>query len=390
MSERNAVPSISVIIPNFNYEAYVGPAIDSALNLDWPDVEVIVIDDGSTDASRAVITGYGARIAVILQENSGQLVACNKGFAMSRGDIVIFLDSDDLLHPSLVRELVAVWTPRTSKVQVQMRTVDAQGRPIGTVFPQYHSVPTPEDVRAWSTHTTAYPTPPGSGNAYARWFLERIFPLVNTCGTANDSYCLAAAPFLGDVITVAKPLVSYRVHGKNQGALSKLDVHQFERQLTRAHQRFAYAQGIARTIGVELHPEAIDRSLGTLCYRLASLKLAPDAHPIPGDSARRVLGDVAAAFFAPQGVELPGRIAIFVWFWAVCLAPTRLARRLILWRFAPVARPPALRGLLARLKVAKYDARPQGLVASSHVAVDKLAGAGIEVTTPCGPQENTV
>ena len=349
----STLPKISVVIPNFNYEAYVGPAIDSALNLDWPDVEVIVIDDGSTDNSRAVIAGYGARISTILQPNSGQLVACNKGFAMSRGEIVIFLDSDDLLHPTLARELAAVWTPGTSKVQVQMRSIDADGQPLDAYFPQYAVVPTPEQVRQWCTTTTAYPTPPGSGNAYSRWFLERIFPLTNTCGTANDSYCLAAAPFLGDVYTVAKPLVSYRIHGKNQGAMSKLDVHQFARQLTRAQQRFAYAQGIARSVGIVLPPKAIDRSLSTLCYRLASLRLAPDTHPIPGDSAWRVLGDVATAFFAPQGFSLKARVAILVWACLVCLAPPAAARRLVLWRFAPGTRPQVLRGLLTRLRVVK-------------------------------------
>ena len=92
-------PTISVVIPNFNYASFVGAAIDSALNLDWPAVEVIVVDDGSTDSSRDVLAGYGGRIVTILQANAGQLVACNKGFAASRGDIVIFLDSDDLLHP---------------------------------------------------------------------------------------------------------------------------------------------------------------------------------------------------------------------------------------------------------------------------------------------------
>src|SRR5690606_24677253 len=130
-ARANNAPLISVIIPNFNYEAYVGAAIDSALQLDWPRVEIIVVDDGSTDGSRAVLARYGSRIRTILQENAGQLVACNRGFAASSGDIVIFLDSDDVLHRSLARELAAVWTPRVSKVQVQMRTIDAHGRPLG-------------------------------------------------------------------------------------------------------------------------------------------------------------------------------------------------------------------------------------------------------------------
>jgi len=174
--------TVSVIIPNYNYGDYVGAAIQSALNLDWPDVEVIVVDDGSTDHSRAVIAGFGSRLSAILQENAGQLSACNKGFSRSRGEIVIFLDSDDLLAPSLVREVAAVWTPRASKVQVQMQVIDATGEPTGSYFPQYAIVPSPEQVRAWMLATGTYPTPPGSGNVYARWFLARIFPLREVCG----------------------------------------------------------------------------------------------------------------------------------------------------------------------------------------------------------------
>jgi hypothetical protein len=346
-------PLISVVIPNYNYEDYVGQAIDSALNLDWPNVEVIVIDDGSTDGSREVIGRYGERIQTIFQENSGQLVGCNKGLALSRGEIVIFLDSDDVLHPELAREAMAVWTPKVSKVQVQMRSIDAQGRPNGSYFPQYHLVPTPHDVRRWATHAAAYPTPPGSGNVYARWFLERIFPLVDVAGTANDSYCLAAAPFLGDVITIAKPLVSYRVHGKNQGALSSLDARQFPRQMVRARQRRAYAQQVAQAAGIELSADAINSSLTYLCYRLGSWVLAPQDHPLPGDSRWRVLKDITAAVFVPQGLTLKARVAILVWAWAVALAPAVLGRKLILWRFAPATRPQQLRRWMTRLRVIK-------------------------------------
>jgi hypothetical protein len=346
-------PLISVVIPNYNYEDYVGPAIDSALNLDWPHLEVIVIDDGSTDRSREVIARYGARIKTIFQENAGQLVGCNKGFAMSRGEIVIFLDSDDLLKPSLARELMAVWTPAVSKVQVQMQTIDAAGEPTGSYFPQYHVVPTAQEVRRWSTTTTAYPTPPGSGNAYSRWFLERIFPLHDVCGTANDSYCLAAAPYLGDVLTIAKPLVCYRVHGKNQGALSTLDARQFARQMTRARQRQGYAKSIASTVGITLQDEALNRSLTYLCYRLGSLTLAPQDHPLPGDTTLRVLRDITAACFMPQGLSLKARLAMLGWAWAVGLLPAALAHKLILWRFAPATRPQALRRWMTRLRVVR-------------------------------------
>ena len=344
---------ISVIIPNFNYEAYVAQAIDSALALDWPSLEVIVIDDGSTDGSRRIIEAYGDRIQAIYQENAGQLVACNKGYARSRGDVVIFLDSDDVLQPSLAREVMAAMSPLVSKVQVQMQVIDARGEPTGAYFPQFHVVPTPAQVSEWVRKTTAYPTPPGSANAYPRWFLDRIFPLRNTCGTANDSYCLAAAPLLGEVVTIAKPLVGYRVHGKNQGALSKLDVHQFERQMTRARQRLVYAQGIAREEGFRIPDGAIDRSLSYLGYRIGSLVLAPETHPIEHDSRWKLLAHVSRAVFAPQGLSVKARVAMGLWAFAVLLTPQALASRFILWRFAPSSRPQALKGWLVRARVVR-------------------------------------
>ncbi len=347
------LPLISVIIPNYNYEAYVGNAIDSALELDWPRVEVIVIDDGSTDGSRAVLESYGSRIKTILQENSGQLVACNKGLALSRGEIVIFLDSDDVLSPSLAREAFAVWTPQVSKVQVQMRSIDAQGNSLGSIFPQYSRAPSPQEIRTWAASSSAYPTPPGSGNIYSRWFLERIFPLHDTCGTANDSYCLAAAPYLGDVVTIAKPLVSYRIHGKNQGALLRLDARQFERQMTRARLRRMYACSIAKSVGLTLREDAIDRSFTYLCYRASSLKMAPEKHPLANDSALRCLRDFTRAFFTPQGLAFRARISMLIWGWVVCLLPASVASHMILWRFAPSARPPTLKTLLGRLKVVR-------------------------------------
>ena len=70
--------------------------IDSALQQSYPYVEVIVVDDGSTDASLAIILSYNDRMIPILQANGGQAAAFNAGFARSRGDVVIFLDSDDM------------------------------------------------------------------------------------------------------------------------------------------------------------------------------------------------------------------------------------------------------------------------------------------------------
>lgn len=347
--------NVSVIIPNYNYGDYVGAAIQSALDLDWPHVEVIVVDDGSTDHSRAVIAGFGSRISVIVQENSGQLTAYNAGFARSRGDLVVFLDADDLVARPLVREVAAVWSPRASKVQVQMQVIDAAGQPTGSCFPQYAVAPSPEQIRASMLATCTYPTPPGSGNVYSRWFLERIFPL-RMADTVSDTYPIAAAPLLGDVLTVPKPLVSYRVHGRNQVALSALDVQRFGKEMRRAQRAHAYARVIAGEAGLHLSERALDCSLYYLSHRLASLKLSPSEHAIEDDRLVRVLGRFAAACFSAAGFSAKERLLLFAWACAVATAPDRLAAKLVLWRFASVARPGALRRVLAWLKVVSHAA----------------------------------
>lgn len=345
-----AITSISVIIPNYNYDAFLGAAIDSALALDWEDVEVIVVDDGSTDGSRAVIEEYSDRVIAIYQANAGQATACEAGFERSRGEIVIFLDSDDLLDPSLGRELARVWRPGVSKVQFQMKTIDEAGHDLSTVFPQFHICPSPIQILQWVLTTSAYPTPPGSGNAYARKFLTQLFPLDGKSRIA-DGYFLAAAPFYGDVLTVPRPLVSYRVHGRNDGALTTLDVNRFGRDVARGMERFAYAQSIAAQAGFVLSTAAQDRSLSMLPYRIASFRLAPDTHPLPHDRRRVLLKDMFVAAFSPQGVALQGRLTLLVWALAALTMPDVLARQVILWRFAPTSRPPVIRNLLTRLHV---------------------------------------
>src|SRR2546423_2847131 len=91
---------ISIIISSYNYARFLREAIDSALTQTYPYVEVIVVDDGSTDDSPRMIREYGERVRAIIKPNGGQASAWNAGFAASGGDAIIFLDSDDLLLPA--------------------------------------------------------------------------------------------------------------------------------------------------------------------------------------------------------------------------------------------------------------------------------------------------
>jgi len=351
---RAAPGLLSVVICNHNYEAFVAQAIESALAVDWPEVEVIVVDDGSTDGSRSIIDAYGDRVTIIHQTNAGQWSACNAGFARSRGDVVIFLDSDDLLDRSLMQRLSTVWRVGLSKVQFQMKIIDENGRATGSLLPQFHSVPSCRDIREWALHAAAYPTPPGSGNAYSRAFLAKIFPL-DGGDRAADSYCLAAAPYLGDVITLAEPLVSYRVHGKNQGAMATLDASRFAFEVERARFRLRFARAAAKGVGVPSSDDVLNRSLSFLPYRLASLKLLPARHPIAQDTSVRVLRDLTAACFTPQGVSARARAALWVWAVSVAVAPGKFGAELVRWRFAPSSRPAFVKRSLRMLRVVKHN-----------------------------------
>jgi cellulose synthase/poly-beta-1,6-N-acetylglucosamine synthase-like glycosyltransferase len=323
---------LSVVITNHNYEQYLGMAIKSALDLRWDDVEVIVVDDGSTDGSRAVIEGFGDRVRMLLTENAGQRVAANRGYAMSTGDMVVFLDADDVLPADLPSQLARVWSPSVSKVQFQMQRIDERGQSIGLPFPAYCPVPTSGDIRRWMTTTTAYPTPPGSGNAYARWFLDQIFPLQPELGDASDSGCLAAAPLLGDVVSVPGVLVGYRQHGGNDSDLMKDDLR-FPREVTRARARWRFACQAVGEPADQVDERPLFRSRELLQLRIASRRVTPGERPLPNDSwARMMLDSLRSPFHA--GPESGGRrVLTAAWCLAMLIAPSRGARRLLNARY---------------------------------------------------------
>ena len=95
----NLVSMISIIIPNYNGAKFLREAIDSALDQQGVELEVIVVDDGSTDDSRAILESYGGRIRPYFQKNKGASTARNVGLKMAEGDYVKFLDADDWLIP---------------------------------------------------------------------------------------------------------------------------------------------------------------------------------------------------------------------------------------------------------------------------------------------------
>jgi glycosyltransferase involved in cell wall biosynthesis len=208
---------VSIVINNYNYGRFLRSAIDSAL-AQTTAAEVIVVDDGSTDDSREVIRSYGDRITPILKSNGGQASALNAGFIASHGDVVIFLDADDVLLPTAaeVAEAALHDAPDASKAHWQMQAMLEDGTLTGNLHP-----PSPlqqgshlKEIIAEGPWMCA--NPPTSGNAWSRAFLNRIFPIPEReHRICADAYMLALAPCLGRFVRIDAPQSCYRLHTAN-------------------------------------------------------------------------------------------------------------------------------------------------------------------------------
>ena len=211
--------AVDIVIDNYNYAQFLGEAIDSALAQTHKKVRVIVVDDGSTDDSKDVLRGYEGKIEAVLKENGGHASAFNAGTARCRGDVVIFLDADDLLAPEAAARAARAFAADASvvKVQSRMEVVDAEGRSTGLVKPPPH-IPMPNgDVRREElSQPFDLPWVPTSANSFRLEAMQRVMPI------PEQEYRMCAERYLVHVITLLGPVVSldevgayYRVHGDN-------------------------------------------------------------------------------------------------------------------------------------------------------------------------------
>ena len=208
----------TVVIVNYNYERFIAAAIDSALEQSYQPLEVIVVDDGSTDGSRNVIATYRERVRVVLQENGGQGAAYNAGWLAARGAFVLFLDSDDVLAKDAMQKVVGAFErSKAVKVQFYLRQVDRDLKPLGYLLPSYDfsSMDPRKQIAAYGY----YVSPPASGNAYRKSFLDEIMPIadVELYRQATDGYTTGLAGMAGKIVSIPEILGFYRVHGDNFG-----------------------------------------------------------------------------------------------------------------------------------------------------------------------------
>ena len=327
---------VSVILANFNYGRFLASAIDSVLGQDWPDVEIIVVDDGSTDDSIAVIESYGDKVIGIYQANSGQSAALNAGFERATGQQVIFLDSDDELTPGTISKVVAAFSanPQLVRVQWRMEVINADGRFEGILMPPDRFKLPRGNLAAHVARFRTYIWNPTSSSAYSATALKQIFPIpVNYYKNGSDLYLSENIVFLGPVGTLDDPGSRYRIHGNNDSITRRRELGEYARDKIR---EMVVGHELTRNIASRadnpvLLPSDPRKALdwAFLSYRLASLRAAPELHPIKSD--HRLLLALRGAISIGLHPMFPplDRAVRAAWFIAAAAAPAKLGRRLL-------------------------------------------------------------
>ncbi|CAN7735551.1 glycosyltransferase family 2 protein [Paraburkholderia hospita] len=246
---------MAIVICNYNYEHFLAEAIESSLAQDHPGTRVIVIDDGSMDGSRAVIEQYGSRVSAVFKENGGQVSAYNVAVDIVDTEFVIFLDSDDVLYPGVVSEVMREFEKGDlAKVQFRLDVIDESGMQTGAYVP--NSAP-PADCGRLLMDGWLYPSPPASGNAYRVSALRQIFPVpessINRYGA--DFYAIYGAALIGPVATIPRSLGAYRVHHAITPSVSFANSEQINKAPKAFKERWVTLREIARDrLNLDLPP----------------------------------------------------------------------------------------------------------------------------------------
>jgi len=209
-------PFVSVIITNYNYEVFLPRAVNSVFEQDYPQMELIVVDDGSTDNSVEYLRSLGDKIKLVLKSNGGPASALNAGFVASQGEIICFLDADDCYLPGKIDTVVSILKqyPNAEWCFHALQVEDMQGKVLRRTPPYFGK---PVNFR-WRLRIglRVPPAGPTTGLCFQRGLLERILPLpeIRAVGL-DDNFLKISAQFLAKGVYEERILAIQYVHGNN-------------------------------------------------------------------------------------------------------------------------------------------------------------------------------
>ena len=324
---------VDIVITNHNYARFLPEAIESACAQTHAEVNVIVVDDGSSDGSREVLRRFSDRVEVVLKEQGGQASAINAGVERCRGEVLLLLDADDVLRPQAAERVAAAFAagPRLSKVQFPMAVVDTERRPTGEVKPGGHlEAPVGDQSAAELAFPFDLAWLPGGGTGFRTEAVRRILPVPEAdypCSGA-DWYLVHLTALLGEAALLGEVCAEYRIHGGNHYEQERDEI-----DLDHVRESIAFARVTARSLEALADELGLERprpllSCSDLANRLVSLKLEPGRHPVPGDRPRRLLADAVRATRRRFDVSAPMKALLVAWFALEAAAPRALARPL--------------------------------------------------------------
>ena len=295
---------LAIIVPNFNYERYIGRAIESVTSQGRDDVDLFVVDDGSTDQSWELIQGYGLTNTYRVP-NGGPRKACLAAARNTDANFILVLDADDELKPGSLNRLMPLLAPDVAKVQFTLTPIDAEGNELGSPAPQLQDFREHQSLIDEICATGCYTSPPTSGNVFRR----DVFDLLEDADYDKfvDGVTIFAAPFFGYVVSLSDRLGCYRMHGANaSGVGGSLDLHKIRSDIERFEARLDHLRHILVDRGLGC---GIPKAQDTFFHRERSLYLTIAEGRRP--TASQVFGALSSLRHQPMSIKRKGALAAF-------------------------------------------------------------------------------
>jgi glycosyltransferase involved in cell wall biosynthesis len=215
---KNEQPVVTVLINNYNYGNFIRQAVESVLQQDYKNVEIIIVDDGSTDNSKEILCEYKNCAKIFIKENGGQASAFNEGFFKSSGDIICFLDSDDYFFQEKISTVVDLFkkNPEAGWIFHQLQYTDKGGNPLPDVEERATEKLMFADFREHLKNLKKMPYfPATTALSFRRKILLNVFPIPEIFRISADSFLRLASISQSPGVLCPYNLSAHRQHGEN-------------------------------------------------------------------------------------------------------------------------------------------------------------------------------
>lgn len=246
-------PFVSVLINTYNHARFIRAAVDSVFTqteIDPASLEVIVVDDGSTDETNEILQSYGAKIRLVTKANGGQASAFNAGIPMCRGDVICLLDGDDWWNPLKIKKVCEAFAHDDTLVAVG-HGIMLEDEVAGKSHPMHPATQlllrhlSAEDVSIFRTNMCFLGT---SRLSIRREVALSMLPVTDELVFEADEHFFTLLPAIGNVAILTDVLTHYRIHGANLYQDSRAVEGQTTHNLRRLKMRAQVFDALAKTL----------------------------------------------------------------------------------------------------------------------------------------------